>query len=293
MATKKTEENQKKITSVVAREGNGNIQLTFTIPFEIIKHAQDETIQEFAKDVEVPGFRKGNAPLNKVAEKIPQNTLIEHSLSHILPVALSDSIEENKLKLAIYPKFELVSAKEGEDWQIRAITCELPEVVLGDYKKAVEGSLRAAAIALPGKEAPKAEEKEQAVVKALLENVKVEVPQILIEEEANSRLSSLLNRLEKLGLALENYLASIGKKSEDLRAEYATQAKEAISLDLILSKVAESENITVDAKELESALNMSEATRPQDTSEEVESRKRLLESILKRRKALDLLMKLS
>lgn len=291
------------ITSVIARESDGNIQITFTIPYSVIKSAQEDTIKEFSKDIEIPGFRKGMAPIDKVAAKIPQNKLIEHSLSHILPKALSKAITENKLKIAVYPKFELISAEKDKDWQIRGITCEVPLVVLGDYKKAIAGALRADSIIVPGKnmdekydssEASR-DKKEQIVVKALLENVKVTIPRILIEEEADSRLSSLLARLEKLGLALENYLSSIGKKPQELRADYANQAKDAIALDLILSKIAETEEIEIDQKEIDAAFTMSQATKSvkNNTQENTESQKHLLESILKRRSALDLLIKLS
>jgi len=289
-----------KITSVIARESDGNIQITFTIPFTEIKGAQEETIKEFAKDIEIPGFRKGMAPVGKVAEKIPQSKLIEHSLSHILPKALAEVVSENKLKIAVYPKFELISAKEGENWQIRGITCELPEVDLGDYKKVIAGASRASSLWTPGKgkpeekKEPTREEKEQIVIKTLLDNVKVTIPKILIEEEADNRLSSLLSRLEKLGLALESYLASIGKKPEDLRADYTTQARDAIALDLILTKIAETEGIKIDQKEIEEALGISQAAAKdkEKSPEEIENRKRLLESILKRRAALDFLIKL-
>lgn len=287
-----------KITSVLARETDGNIQITFTIPFALVKKAQEETIAEMAKDIEVQGFRKGMAPLNKVAEKIPQNTLIEHSLSHILPRALAESINENKLRIAIYPKFELISAKDGEDWQIRGITCELPEINLGDYKKAITGSTRARNIIVPGKEPAKEltkEEKEQTVIKALLDSVKVTIPKILIEEEVASRLSNLLGRLEKLGLALESYLASIGKTVDGIRTEYEAQSKDAISLDLILSKIAETEGLKVSEAEIDSALNMSTSSTNSkvENKEDLESRKRLIESILKRRQALDHLISLT
>lgn len=290
-----------KITSVIAKEDNGNIQITFTIPFAEIKQAQSEVIKEFAKDTEIPGFRKGMAPLDKVEAKIPQSTLIEHSLSHLLPQALADAITENKLQIAVYPKFELVSAKDGEAWQIRGITCELPKVTLGDYKKVVSGASRASSLWTPDKgkpdekKEPTREQKEQIVISALLENVKINIPQILIEEEADSRLSNLLSRLEKLGLALESYLASIGKKAEDLRADYAKQAKDAIALDVILTKIADEENLKIDQKEIDGALNMSQVNQ-KDTNtspEEIENRKRLLESILKRRAALDFLINLS
>lgn len=291
-----------KITSVIAREENGNIQITFTIPFVNIKEAQTDVVKEFAKDMEIPGFRKGMAPLDKVEAKIPQAQLVEHSLSHVLPKALGEAITENKLQIAIYPKFELISAKEDEAWQIRAITCELPEVTLGDYKKEVTGALRADSIIVPGKDKKEDqntptsnEKKEQIAIKALLDSVKLKIPQILIEEEADSRLSSLLGRLEKLGLALESYLASTGKKPEDLRGEYAAQAKEAISVDLILNKIAEAEKIEVDKKEIEAAFAMSQADPKiaDMNEEETNNRKRLLESILRRRKALDFLVTLS
>ncbi len=270
------------IKSVIAREENGNVQITFTLPFSVVKKAQEETILEMAKDIQIPGFRKGKAPLAKVKEKVSESTLVEHSLSHVLPKALGEAITEHKLKLAIYPKWELISAKESEDWQVRGISCELPDVTLGDYKKVIAGEIRAASLK---KELSK-EEREQVVIKAILESVKINIPSLLIEEEANSRLSNLLARLEKLGLALEGYLASVGKNAESLRAEYAAQAKDAISLDLILSKVAESESIKVAEKEIDEAIKVSDSTEDPD-------RRRVLESILKRRAALEFLTKLS
>jgi FKBP-type peptidyl-prolyl cis-trans isomerase (trigger factor) len=285
-----------KITSVIARESDGNIQITFTIPSTLIQKAQEETVAEMAKDVEVAGFRKGTAPLSKVREKIPQGTLIEHSLGHLLPKALSEAVTENKLKIAVYPRFELISAKENEAWQIRAVTCELPEFDLGDYKKEVQGILRANSIIVPGKEKKEKtrEEKEAEVLGTLIKSIKINIPRILIEEEADNRLSSLLARLEKLGLALESYLASMNKKAEDLRAEYALQAKDAISIDLILNKIAETENLKVDEKEVNSALQISQASqKSKEFGEESEKRKRLIESILKRRKALDFLISLA
>lgn len=286
-----------KITSVIAKEADGNIQITFTIPSALIAQAQEETVAEMAKDIEVPGFRKGSAPLSKVRERISENALIEHSLSHILPKALAESINENHLKIAIYPKFELINAKEGEDWQVRGITCELPEINLGDYKKVVQGAGNASKIIVPGKEAKEAskEEKEQMVIKTLLDNVKVTIPKVLIEEEVTSRLSNLLGRLEKLGLALEGYLASIGKTVDQIRSEYETQSRDAIALDLILSKVAETESLKVAEAEVEAALNVSTATiNPKvEDKEDLESRKRMIESILKRRQALDYLISLA
>ena len=183
----------------------------------------------------------------------------------------------------------MISADEGKDWQIRAVTCELPEINLGDYKTKIPGEIRAISI----KKEPTREEKEQVVIKTLVENVKFQIPKILIEQEVDSRLSNLLSRVEKLGLALESYLQSIGKNPETLRAEYKTQAKEAIALDLILSRVVETENLKVDEKEVNEALKISQASQTPTANEDPENRKRVLESILKKRKALDFLTNLA
>lgn len=268
--------------SVISKGSDGEIQITFTIPYPEIKKAQDETVAEMAKDIEVPGFRKGKAPLEKVREKIKDSTLIEHSLGHILPHALSESIKEHKLKLGIYPKYELISSKEGEDWQVRAVSCELPEITLGNYKDIVAGEVRAASL----KRQLTKEEKEQVIIKTLIEKIKLVIPRVLIEEEVNNRLSSLLSRIEKLGLPLESYLASIGKTPESLRTEYEAQARDAISIDLTLSKIAEEENLKVSEKEVTEALKVSD-------SEDGERNRHLVEAVLRKREALKFLSDLS
>lgn len=265
------------ITSIIAREDNGNVQITFTIPFPAIKKAQDDTVAEMAKDITVPGFRKGTAPLDKAKEKISQSALIEHALSHILPQALADAIKKHDLKIAVYPKYELISSEEGKEWQIRAITCELPEINLPkDLKEKIAGEIRAISL----KDKPTREQKESVVIKYLVDNIKFPVPTILVEQEVNSRLSGLLARIEKLGLALEGYLATIGKTPETLRVEYESQATEAIKLDLILSRFVEIENISVTEAEVAEALKASEVK---------EENKAVVSSILKKRKGLELL----
>lgn len=288
--------------SVIARSDDGTIQITFTIPYEVIKKARMGTAEELGREIEVPGFRKGKAPIDKVINHIPQNTLLEKTLSKILPKHFSDAISEHKIKPAIYPKFELVKAQEGEDWQIRGVTCEIPEVNLGDYKKAIAGSSRAKKIWTPGnakaqkdekgeKEISK-QEKEQEVMKILLDNIKVKVPKILVDEEVNSRLSRLLGRIEKLGLTLEGYLASINKTPQSIRGEYEEQARQGLTLDLTLTKIAEQEGIKIDKAQVDSAIKAASAdpslTEKLDTPEQ----RRVIESILKRRAVLDSLAKL-
>jgi len=274
------------ITSVVAKSEDKTIQISFTVPFPLIKKAQDEVLAESAKDTEIPGFRKGKAPLEKVKEKIPADILIQKSLAKILPPALAKAIEEHKIKPAIYPKFELLSAKENENWQIRATTCELPQIILPDYKtKIKEQSIKTL-------KEPAKEEKEQKAIKILLDLVKVTLPRLLVSEEVDARLSSLLSRIEKLGLSLEGYLQSIGKTPETLRIEYELQAKNTITLELILNEISVIEKIKVEEGEIDGAIKAAAADTKLAENLNTPEQRRLIRSVLSRRKTLDYLASL-
>jgi len=284
--------------TVIARSDDGNIQITFTIPWKDIEKTQEEVAKEIGKEIEVPGFRKGMAPVTKVIEHISRQTLLEKTLSKLLPKLVSEAINKHKITPAVYPRFELIKAVEGEDWQIRAVTCELLPINLGDYKKEIIGLTRAKSLWIPGKgtkeeKKPTREEKEQEILKLLLEKIDVKIPKMLIEEETNSRLSKLLERLEKLGLTLESYLSSIGKTPETLRKEYEKQAKEALSLDLILTEIAKEEKISVDPKEIDSAIDAAKADPKLAEELNTPERRQFIEVILKRRKALDMLISLT
>lgn len=281
-----------KITSTVAKEDGGNIQITFTIPYSQISQAQEKVVEEYAKEAEIPGFRKGKAPIEKVKEKIPLAALTEKALAKILPGALSSAINENKIRPAIYPKFELISAKENENWQVRAVTCELPVVILPDYAKLIKEGI----IKLPNEESHSAEasrdKKEQKVIKILLDSVKINIPKLLISEEVDARLSSLLQRIEKLGLSLEGYLGSIGKTPEKLRDEYELQAKNTITIELILNEVIKDQKIEVSEKEIEGAIKAASADTKLAESLNTPEQRRFIRSVLARRSALDYLISL-
>src|SRR4030042_2102488 len=278
-----------KISSTLAKEADGGVQLNFTLPWETVKQAKAEALAELAKETEVPGFRKGNAPISKVSERVSRMTLVEKTVGRIIPKAIGDAIVANKLKPATYPRIEVLSADEDKDWQGTALTCELPEIVLGNYKKALKGALASGKIWTPGKDTkkeakePTREDKQQEVLKILLSTINVTVPKMLIEEEAHSRLSNLLDRLEKLGLTLEGYLSSICKTPETLREDYEKKAKEAITMDLFLNKIADEQNLKVDEKEIEAVITATTADAKTKQRLDTPEKRRLIPPILSRR----------
>jgi len=290
--------NQKKPTSssTLAISQDGNIQITINIPWEKVKTVREEVLDKLASEVDIPGFRKGNAPKEIARSKISSEKLTQETLVALLSQAYRQALEQHKIQPILNPRFELLKIKENEDWQVRAVTCEYPHVELGDYKKEIFSQTKVKNIWVPSKnksqspQEPKTqtqEEKEQEVLKILLQTAKVDVPQILIEEEVNHRLSNLIAQIEKLGLRLEQYLSSIGKTAEELRKDYTSQSQESLKLELILGEIAKKEGIDVEDKEIEQALNQ---LKPEDRQSVNEQQKLLIKSVLIKRKTLDRLV---
>jgi len=273
------------VTTNVARTDDGTIKINFGIPKTDIDKAQEVALSELSKNISVPGFRKGKAPTDKVKERIDPGKLLERTLGQILPEAYSKSLTENKIRPVIYPKFEIM--KQGEVWEVQAKVAEMPQVELPDYTQIVTGAIRAASVK---KEATKAE-KEEIVIKTLLEAIKVKLPKILIDEEVNMRLSQLLARTEKLGLKLEQYLAFTKPWNTDIFEEYEKQTSDGITLELILNKIAEVEKTQVDEKDVDAAVTASGVKEEHEGH--IEEQKMIVRSVLKRRAVLDQLTKLS
>jgi FKBP-type peptidyl-prolyl cis-trans isomerase (trigger factor) len=297
--SKKLKSNTIKVGSTLAKSEDGTIQITFTIPFKLIEDKKELALKEIGKSIDIPGFRKGMAPVTKIEEKVTKETLYEKILNQILPQELSTAYSEYKIKPVIYPKLELISSNENEDWQVRVTTCELPEIELGDYKKAIEAT-KTQKIWTPQEKESKDkqtelthEQKEQQVIKTLLEISKTKIPKPLIEGDVNSRLSRLLEQIEKLGLTFESYLSSIGKTIEALRSEYEKQAADSLTLELSLNKIAQNENVEIKEEEIDAVIKASTAADPQleEKFNNPEQRKAIA-AVLKRREALNQLVKL-
>ena len=97
-------------------------------------------------------------------------------------------------------------------------------------------------------------ETEEAIVKALCENVKVDIPSGMIETEVDRMVKDIENRLSYQGIKLDQYLKMVQKTKEDLRKEYEPQAQEGIKSRLAIEAVIKAEKIEATDKEIEDKI---------------------------------------
>lgn len=269
------------------------------VPWNEITSARKQAITKAGEEIEIKGFRKGKAPENLVVENIGLNKLLDLTLDKIIPEIYTNAVKQFGLRPIVSPKIELVSAKENEDWQIKFVSCEEPEVKLGEYKDQIKKMKTLDSIWTPDKgtdlnkkdkpakdENEEREAKLEKIIKWFTENIKFEISDLILESEVNRKLSELLEQTQKLGLTIDQYLSSTGKTIEAIRQEYKIQAERTLTLQLILGAVAEQEKIEVKDEDIEKALS---SAKNEEEKKALEAQKYLIASIIRQQKTLDFL----
>lgn len=273
------------------RQEDGTIELTVTIPWRKVKENFDKLFQKALSGIEIQGFRKGKAPKRLAGEKVDKEKVYQGVVKEIIPTFYLEAIRQHNLRPIITPKIELISAKEKEDWQFKASFCEKPEVKLGDYKKAIsELKLqKIAKIWVPGQSENKKEERKNKkvsldeILDTLLKMVRVKIPKVLLEDEVNRSLATLLDQAQKIGLTIDQYLKAKGKTVDELKEEYRERTEKTLALEFVLEKIADEEKITVSEKEIDELISKEKDKKVQ---EQLKSKKYYLASLLRRQKTL-------
>ena len=217
----------------VTRQDNGSIEIKITLPWSQVKAAYQHQVDTAFSQTSLAGFRKGKAPRRLVESQLDKSTLMSQALSELLPQAYSEIIQKESFKPVLYPKIQIDSGKEGDDWQFTAVTCESPAVTLPPNYQSQIKLLKVAG----------SDKKIGQVIDFLRQNSQVKIPDLLVEEEANHRLASLAENLTQLGLSLEKYLDTKKISAASLKAETAKSARSDLEIEFLLNHIQNLEHL--------------------------------------------------
>ncbi len=241
------------------------MKFSLTFSQEQITPAKQTALKEIAANLTLKGFRQGKAPLDRVEQAVDQEKLLQETVSHLIPEAYATYIKDHNLKPITQPKISLKKMVNDGDWEFEIEIAEKPEVKLNQYLEAIKGEKAKDAIWTPEKGSdPKVSDKHDhdaednkkitLVFDTLLKTCEVDIPDLLVEEEVNRALSRLIEQINKLGLKIEQYLDSIGKKPEELREEYKKTSVDNLKLEFILDAIAHDQKVDASDSEIDSFL---------------------------------------
>uniref|UniRef100_A0A831Z2J3 Trigger factor n=1 Tax=candidate division WWE3 bacterium TaxID=2053526 RepID=A0A831Z2J3_UNCKA len=272
---------------------DSEITLTIRIPADQVEKAFARVKQNALKEVRIPGFRPGKAPSKLAESQLDEDRLAQALFQEVVPLAYAQAVSQHKLRPIVPPQVTVKSFQKGEDLVFEARTAEAPPVSLGNYQKALR-SIKGKVIYGPdGKPLGKGEKiTASQVLEKLRESVPVDVPHILVDYEVQRMLSSLVDQVNSLGLTVEQYLSSQGKRAEELQKEYHEIAERNLKDEFILSQAAREIQVEVSEKEIEEAIEAAPDEKTKAGLQEPRG-KAYLEDVLRKRKTIEHLIRLA
>ncbi|WP_028547647.1 trigger factor [Paenibacillus sp. UNC451MF] len=119
---------------------------------------------------------------------------------------------------------------------------------LEEFKQDLEAKLK------ERKEADIQRKKEADVVEKAAANAKVDIPQVMIENETEQMLKEFENRLSSQGMNLELYYQFTGQNDDVLKEQMRGDAEKRVLNNLVLEAVAKAENLEATEEELNAQL---------------------------------------
>lgn len=95
------------------------------------------------------------------------------------------------------------------------------------------------------------QEAEGAMIDALIENMKAEIPQVMFENKTDDLFNDFAYRLQSQGMGLDMYLQYTGMEPNAFRDSFKASAERQVKVRLALEKIAELENVQVSEEEMD------------------------------------------
>ena len=109
------------------------VKLTVEVPFDELAPSLDAAYQAIAKQVSIPGFRKGKVPSRIIDQRVGRAAVLEEAVNDMLPKAYEDALRENAIVPLGRPEVEVPEIADGQSLTFTAEVDVRPEFDLPDY----------------------------------------------------------------------------------------------------------------------------------------------------------------
>src|SRR6476661_10156090 len=108
-------------------------KLTVEVPFEELKPSLDAAYQQIAKQINVPGFRRGKVPPMVIDKQVGRGAVLDQAINDVLPKKYVEALRENDLQPLAQPEIEVTRLEDNEVLEFTAEVDVRPEIDLPSY----------------------------------------------------------------------------------------------------------------------------------------------------------------
>ncbi|HIT76613.1 MAG TPA: trigger factor [Candidatus Avipropionibacterium avicola] len=119
--------------STVEQLSPSRVKITIEVPFSELKPSIDKAYREVAKQINIPGFRKGKVPPMVIDQRVGRGTVLQEAINEALPQFYGAAVEEHKLVPLAQPEVEVTNLVDKEKVEFTAEVDVRPEFDLPDF----------------------------------------------------------------------------------------------------------------------------------------------------------------
>ena len=108
-------------------------KLTVEVPFEELKPSLDAAYKQIAKQINVPGFRKGKVPPMVIDRQVGRPAVLDQAINEALPQLYVKALQENDIQPLAQPDIDIIKFEDNEVLEFTAEVDVRPEIKLPDY----------------------------------------------------------------------------------------------------------------------------------------------------------------
>ncbi len=109
-------------------------KLTIEVPAEEFEAAIKTAYNRNKGRFNIPGFRKGKAPLNMIEKMYGAGIFYEDAANAVIDASYPKAVEECEEEIVSSPEIKVTQIEKGKDFIYEATVAIKPEVTLGEYK---------------------------------------------------------------------------------------------------------------------------------------------------------------
>lgn len=118
------------------------VELKIIVPQEKMRVFWDEAVKKLSQNVQIPGFRPGNAPPELAKDKINPEALFEETSKIAVQKTYPEAILNQKIEPISQPQITVLKISPSDEFVYKVNTAVIPEITLPDYKKIADKTLK-------------------------------------------------------------------------------------------------------------------------------------------------------
>ncbi|HVO43786.1 MAG TPA: trigger factor, partial [Aggregatilineales bacterium] len=116
----------------VEQQENHTVRLTVEVEQPRVDKAMQDAARRIARQVNIPGFRKGKAPYKVVVQRFGEAAVLEEAIEHLGNDVYKEALDETKIEP--YAQATLENVEKEPNLKLIFVVPKKPEVVLSNYR---------------------------------------------------------------------------------------------------------------------------------------------------------------